>query len=110
MMSSMPCRSSVPGAIRAIELSRRGSRRGSCSEGERVNPRLLPVRLSRSLIKCGPDRSPYRVQLLHLDLATRRRAGRSEDRAKAELRALIEPPVGLRGRAEPPGEADLAER
>src|SRR5437016_2219848 len=110
MMSSIPCRSSVPGAIRAIEPSRRGSRRGSSSEGERVKPRLLADCLSvLSVIEPRLDRASKRVVLLDSDLAMSGGVRRGERRGQAELCALLQPPFRLRRRAQAAGQPELAE-
>src|SRR5437763_11365253 len=111
MMSSIPWRSSVPGAIRSIDPSRRGSRRGSYAEGVRVKPRLLPTCLSvLSFIEPRLDRASKRVLSVARDLALGRGAGRCESRRQSELCALFEPPLGLSRRPQATGEADLAER
>src|SRR5947208_16724643 len=111
MMSSIPWRRSVPGAIRAIEPSRRGSRRGSSSEGVRVKPRLLAGCLSvLSVIEPRLDRTSERVALLDSDLAMSGGARRGERGREPELGAFFEASLGLCRRAEAAGEADLAER
>src|SRR5205823_655716 len=107
MMSSIPCRTSVPGAMRSIEASRRGSRRGSSSDGVRVKPRCLSV-LSGD-IECGPDRSAEGLVRFDTQFATRRGSGRGDDCDEAELGALLEAAIDLGRRAQPAGEADLPE-
>src|SRR5438445_12711741 len=110
MMSSIPCRSSVPGAIRAIDPSRRGSRRGSSSEGVRVKPRLLAACLSvLSVTQAHLDRASKRVALLDPDLAMSGGACRGERNGEAELCALLKRPCRLRGGAEAAGQPGLAE-
>src|SRR5713101_7335728 len=110
MMSSIPCRSSVPGAIRAIDPSRRGSRRGSSSDGERVKPRLLAGCLSvLSVTQPHLDRASNRVALLDSDLAMSGGARRGERGREPELGAFLEASLGLRRRTEAAREADLAE-
>src|SRR4051794_4318456 len=95
MMSSIPCRSSVPGASRATDASRRGSRRGSSSDGERVNPRI-PCLSPLSGIQARLDRLSQRVLLLHVEFATNCGAGGDDDVGYAKLGALLEPPLRLR--------------
>src|SRR5258708_13919894 len=107
MMSSIPWRTSVPGAMRAIEARRRGSRRGSSSDGVRVKPRGLSV-LS-GVIQPRLDRVAQRLRCLYVEFATSGGAGRSDDSAEAQLRALLEPAGGLRGRADAAGDPDLAQ-
>src|SRR3954447_8882025 len=105
----------VPGAIVSTAASRFGSRRGSSSDGVRVNPRSL--RRSGFVVSFGSfgiesrlDRVAQRFRLGDSNLAMRGRAARSHDGLEPELRALLEAPVGLRHLAEAAGEADLAER
>src|SRR5438067_10522358 len=98
MMSSIPCRTSVPGAIRAIEARRRGSRRGSSSDGVRVKPRCLSV-LS-GVIEPWLDRVAQRLRSLYVEFATSGGTGRGDDAGEAQLGALLEAAVGLRGRAQ----------
>ena len=50
-----------------------------------------------------------RVRFREPHARARGRAGRHEHRAEAEFRALLEPALGLRRRAEPAGEPELAE-
>src|SRR6266478_499871 len=109
MMSSMPWRSSVPGATRAIDASRRGSRRGSSSDGERVKPSVPACLSPLSGIESRLDRVFQRVVLLHVEFAMRGGSRRDDDAIEAELRAFLQPPLGLSGRPEPAGEADLPE-
>src|SRR3954463_3729844 len=108
MMSSIPCRSSVPGARRAIDASRRGSRRGSSPDGDRVNPRI-PCLSPLSGIQARLNRLSQRLLLLHVEFATNRGSGGDDDIDQAELRALLEPPLSLCRRSQAPGQADLAE-
>src|SRR6266852_4464533 len=108
MMSSIPCRSSVPGATRSIDASRRGSRRGSCSDGERVKPSVLACLSPLSGIESRLDRVFQRVVLLLVEFAMRGGSRRNDDAIEAELCAFLEPPLCLGGRTEPAGEADLA--
>src|SRR5262249_5105870 len=121
MMSSIPWRSSVPGASRSIAPSSRGSRRGSSSDGDRVKPRVLCLSVfsvnptpSRSpdpssVVQARPDRVSQRLVTGRFEFAMRRSSGRSENADAPELRALLEPAPGLGRRAEASGEADLAE-
>src|SRR5436190_3667229 len=110
MMSSIPWRNSVPGAIRRRLPSRRGSRRGSSSEGVREKPRSLAGCLFLpSLIQPHFDRPLQRFRLLNADLATGARAGRRDGGDQAQLGTLLESPLRLRRSPEPAGEADLAE-
>src|SRR3954451_14051087 len=111
MMSSMPCLSSVPGATRAIEASSRGSRRGSSSEGERVKPRAPTCCLSAlSGIESRLHRVSQRLLLQHVEFATRRGSCRDYRDGEPELRAFLQPPLGMCRRPKPAGEADLPER
>ena len=64
---------------------------------------------ARSASSPASHRLPQRLGLQHVQFAMRRRAGRGDRRDEAELRALLEPPLGLRRRPQPAGEADLAE-
>src|SRR5947208_16837951 len=110
MMSSIPCLSSVPGATRAIDASRRGSRRGSSSDGERVKPRAPTCCLSAlSGIEPRLDRVSERLLLQHGEFAMRSSSSRDERDREPELSAFLQAPLGLRRRTEPAGEADLAE-
>src|SRR3954471_6573034 len=109
MMSSIPCRRSVPGATRAIEPSRRGSRRGSSSDGERVKPSVPGCLSALSGIESRLDRVLQRVVLLYAEFATRGGPRRDQDAFEAELRAFLQPPFCLSRRPEATGEADLAE-
>src|SRR6266446_7939148 len=109
MMSSMPWRSSVPGATRAIDASRRGSRRGSCSDGERVKPSVPACLSPLSGIEPRLDRVPQRVVLLHAEFAMRGGSRRDDDAIEAELRAFLQPPLGLGRGPQPARETDLAE-
>src|SRR5262245_46424213 len=109
MMSSIPWRSSVPGATRAIDANRRGSRRGSCSDGERVKPRVPGSLSVLSGIEPRLDRVSERVVLLDFEFAMRGGAPRGDDAIEAELCALVQPALGLGGRAQAAGEPDLAE-
>src|ERR687885_2733854 len=115
MMSSIPWRSSVPGAIRSIAARSFGSRRGSSSEGVRVKPSGTVPRSSRlavfssDRIEPRANRLPERLHLLHAQFATSGRARRRDDLREPELRALLEAPLALRGGSEATGEADLAE-
>src|SRR5437868_3102486 len=110
MMSSIPWRTSVPGAMRAIEARRRGSRRGSSSDGVRVKPRCLSVLSGviepHSAVQAGHDRVSQRLRSLYVEFATSGGAGRGDDAGEAQLGALLEAAVGLRGRAEAAGESD----
>src|SRR5262245_56173283 len=108
MMSSIPCLRSVPGASRSMEASRRGSRRGSNSDGDRVKPRVLCLS-ALSGIEASLDRPSQRLVLLDVQFATCRRPGRDENALETELGALLEPPVGLRRWTQPARESDLAE-
>src|SRR6478672_1379814 len=92
MMSSIPCRSSVPGARRAIDASRRGSRRGSSSDGERVNPRI-PCLSPLSGIQARLDRLSQRPLLLYVEFAMSGGAGGHDYVGQAELRALLHAPL-----------------
>src|SRR5665213_3906587 len=117
--SSTAWRSAVPGAIFSIAFSSPGSRRGSSSDGVRVKPSSGGSRSALvSLVSFGgglfdiescANRLADRLGVRHLKCATRRRPLRRDDPGEAELRALLQPPVDLGGRAKPPGEADLAE-
>src|SRR5436309_10035863 len=108
MMSSIPCLSSVPGATRAIDASRRGSRRGSSSDGERVKPRAPTCCLSAlSGIEPRLDRVSERLLLQHLEFATRCGSCRDDRNGKAEFRTFLQAPLGLCRRTQPAGEADL---
>src|SRR5918911_1887736 len=115
MMSSIPWRSSVPGAMRSIAASSFGSRRGSSSEGVRVKPSNDAPRSSRlgvfssCCIEPPADGLPQRLHLLHVQFATGGCAGRSDGPVQAELRALLEPPLALRRGTQATGEPDLAE-
>src|SRR5512132_475646 len=111
MMSSIPCLSSVPGATRAMEASRRGSRRGSSSEGERVKPSAPTCCLSAlSGIQSRLHRVPQRLLLQDAEFATRGGSRRDDRGREAELRAFLEAPLSLGRWAKPSGETDLAER
>src|SRR3954462_14405228 len=111
LRSSMPCLSSVPGATGAIEASSRGSRRGSPSEGERVKPRAPTCCLSAlSGIESRLHRVSQRLLLQHVEFATRRGSFRGYRDGEPELRAFLQPPLGLCRRPQPAGEADLPER
>src|ERR1043166_2263407 len=90
MMSSIPCRSSLPGAPRAIEASRRGSRRGSSSDGERVNPSVPACLSPLSGIEPPLDRVSQRVVFLHVEFATRGGSRRDHDTIEAQLHAFLE--------------------
>src|SRR5918999_151756 len=57
----------------------------------------------------GADRPPERFDRPRIDAAAALRAGGHDDGAEAELRALLEPPLRLRRRPQPTGQADLAE-
>src|SRR5436853_4673686 len=117
--SSTDSRSPVPGAILAIAASSSGFfRRGSSSAGMRVKPRS-PRRCSdlRSTVSFGSvaieprlDRLPQRLCGVDPDFASGSCPVRSDDGDETELCALLEPALGLRGRPEPAGETDLAER
>src|SRR5690242_8831965 len=113
MTSSTACRTGVPGAIVLIAASSWVSRRGSSSDGVRVNPRsvcdLVISLWSLCGIERGLDRVAQRVHLGHAQFATSRRAARSDDPVEAELRAFLEAPLGLRRLAEASREPDLAE-
>src|ERR1041385_6047147 len=109
MMSSIPCRSSLPGATRALEASRRGSRRGSSSEGERVNPSVPACLSPLSGIEPRLDRVSQRVVLLHLEFATRGGSRRDHDAVEAELRAFLQAPFGLGRGPNAARKADLTE-
>src|ERR671911_913836 len=112
----MPTRRSVPGATRAIASSSLALRRGSSSEGVRVKPRstALPSRLSLLLLvvatNAHPDRSPECVGLLDPKFAMARSALRSDDGSEPQLRALLEPPLGLGGGPETSRQPHLPER
>src|SRR5262249_33547120 len=118
MMSSTAWRSSVPGAIFAIAASRLGLRRGSSSDGIRVQPRsasarpglppLVPFVGSFSIaLQPGSDRGAERLRRVDPHLAMGSSAVRSDDGGEAELRALLQPPFSLGGGAEPAGETDF---
>src|ERR1043166_732280 len=109
MMSSMPCLRSVPGATRSIEWSRRGSRRGSSSDGERVKPSIPGCLSALSGIEPRLDRVLQRVVFVNAEFAMRGGPHRDHDAIQAELRALLQTPFGLGGRPETAREADLAE-
>src|SRR5437764_13628445 len=115
MMSSIPWRSSVPGAMRSIAASSFGSRRGSSSDGVRVKPSDEVPRSSRlgvfssSSIEPRADGLPQRLHLLHVQFATRGCARRSDGSREPELRALLEAPLALRRGTQATGEPDLAE-
>src|SRR3954453_21051557 len=116
MMSSMPERSSVPGAMRAIASSSWALRRGSSSEGVRVKPRstALPSRLGLLpffwATDSHSDRSTDRVGLVHAKFAMGGRAPCRDHHGEAELRAFLEAALGLCSRSQSSGQADLAER
>src|SRR6266542_4273416 len=113
MMSSIPCRSSVPGATRSIAASSFGSRRGSCSSGRRCTPAGVRDRSSLCLPSVFnqplPDRLPDRFRLCLAKFATKARTARDEDFREAQLGALLQPALGLGGGAQTAGEADLGE-
>src|SRR3954454_24024012 len=116
--SSTASRSPVPGAILAIAARSSGVfRRGSSSAGMRVKP-SSPRRYSvlRSVVSFGSvaikprsDRLPQRLCGLDRDFAIAGRPYRRDHSREAELGALLEPPLALSRRAQPAGEADLAE-
>src|SRR3954447_1922991 len=119
MTSSTACRSAVPGATFVIAAISAGSRRGSSSEGVRVKPSspagqsALPCLLSFGglvVIESGADRLTERLGPRHPKCATAWRPFRGDDGPEPELRALLEPPVGLSRRPQAPREPDLAER
>src|SRR5918911_1390951 len=116
MMSSIPWRSSAPGATRPIAFSSFGSRRGSSSDGVRLKPSSDAPRSSRlrvfssGCIQTHSYRLPERLHLLDTQFATSGRLGRDDDRREPELRALLQPSLALRGRPQAAREADLAER
>src|SRR5581483_1023061 len=116
MTSSTACRRGWPGAIFSIAARRAASRRGSSSEGVRVNPSSPRRSALRSLVSfvgsvIEPrfDRLSQRLGLRDLQCATAGRAGRGDDEPHAELRAFLQPAVGLGGGTEAAGEADLPE-
>src|SRR5436305_14462215 len=120
MTSSTAWRSSVPGATLAMAASRSGLRRGSSSTGIRVKPRtprgggsdwsLVSFVGSFCIgVQPGSDRGPECLRGLDPNLAMRRSSGRGDDGREPELRALLQPPLGLRRRAEAARETDLAE-
>src|SRR5436190_22566285 len=100
MMSSIACRSSVPGAMRASASRSWESRRGSSSDGVRVKPRadcasrrsLGGVLLLGSVcIECGLDRLPEGLRFEDAQFATS--GGRSDGHdggGQPELRAFLE--------------------
>src|SRR5438309_11971623 len=105
MTSSTAWRSAVPGATFVIAAISAGSRRGSSSEGVRVKPSspagqsALPCLLSFGglvVIESGADRLTQRLGPRHPKCAMLRCPFRSDDCPEAELRALLQPPVGLR--------------
>src|SRR5215472_18973970 len=118
--SSTAWRSSVPGAIFSIAASRSDFRRGSPSEGIRVKPRSASGRPNLSCLvslvgsfsialQTGSDRGAEGLRGLDPHLAMARSAVRGDDPGEAELCALLEPPLDLGRRAQPPGETDLPE-
>src|SRR5258708_3857794 len=113
MTSSTAWRIGVPGAIVSIAARSFGSRRGSSSEGERVKPSSVLRRSDFSFGSFGIESGLYRLteglRLDALQCAMTRRSLRGDDGREPELGAFLEAPVGLRGRAQAPGEADLAE-
>src|SRR5215218_4079844 len=115
MMSSMPARSSVPGAMRAMAPRSCALRRGSSSDGVRVKPRstALPSRLGLLpfvwATNSYSNRSPDRVGLLHAKCAMGGRAPWRDHVGQAQLRAFLEPALGLRRGPESSGQADFAE-
>src|SRR5437868_14609820 len=116
MTSSTACRNGVPGAIFSIAARSAASRRGSSSEGVRVNPsspsrsalRSLVSLVGSVVIESRPDRLAQRLGLRYLECAMGRGADRGDDEPEAQLRALVEAPLGLRCGPEAAGEADLA--
>src|SRR5438067_3453221 len=114
--SSTASRSSIPGAILAIAARSSALRRGSSSDGMRMKPRSPTRSPLRSVVSFGSiaiqprlDRLPQGLCGLDLDFAIGSGARRRENEGETELRALLEPPLGLRGRAQAAGESDLAE-
>ena len=91
MMSSIPALSAVPGAT-----------------APSADRSLLSLRGS-ALTQCHPDRVLERRRRPNANLAMRGDAFRSDGLAEAELRALRQAALGLRGGPEPTGQADLAE-
>src|SRR4029453_13007269 len=110
MMSSIPCLSSVPGATRAIDASRRGSRRGSSSDGERVKPSVPGCLSPLSGIEPRLDRMPQRVVRFYAEFAMRGGSRRDDDAIEAELCAFLQPPLRLGRGPQAAGETDLPER
>src|SRR5438067_424743 len=109
MMSSIPCRSSVPGATRSIDVSSRGSRRGSSSEGERVKPSVPACLSPLSGIEPRLDRVSQRIVLFDAEFATRGGSGRDHHTIEAELRAFLHAPLRLCRGSQTPRQPDLAE-
>src|SRR5436305_13077991 len=114
MMSSIPWRSGVPGAIRATAPSTSGSIRGSSSAALRGKPSgaagLRPSLSVLGSVAIEPlaDRPSQRVRFDNAKFATRRSRG-CDDLLQAELRAFFDPPLGLRRGAKAAGQPELAE-
>src|ERR671919_490141 len=70
--------------------------------------RVLSFRGS-ARIEPGVDRPSQRVRCLQVNFATSLGSVRNDRLCDAELRAFGQPPLGLGGRAQTPGQADLAE-
>src|SRR4051812_41841391 len=115
MMSSIAERSAVPGAILPTAARIFESRRGSCCVGCRTIPSGGGIRgsllswLGSLSIDPRLRSLAQRLCLEYAKFATNRGARRGDCRDEAELGAFLEPPLGLRRRPEPAGEADLAE-
>src|SRR6266513_2143058 len=115
MMSSIPCLSCVPGAIREIAVSTFGSMRGSSSAALRGKPSGATGRRSclSALGSVDIEPRPYRpaqsLRFEHAEFAIRRSGG-GDNLPEPELRALFEPTLGLGRGPQPAREPDLHER
>ena len=119
MTSSTAWRSGVPGAIFSIAASSLrvaarvvlGRRAREAELAARLGSSSLVSFAARSASSPARDRLAQRLRLRRPEVCHARwRACRGDDAREAELRALLEPAVGLGRRAEAAGEADLAER
>src|ERR1051326_1571160 len=119
MMSSIPCLSSVPGAIRPTAVSSFESRRGSVWAGWRMRPSGggIPAVLSSfglfSIDRCSCGLSE-RLGFEYAYFATNAGLGlagalRDDHAVYAELAALLQPALRLGRGPQAPREADLAE-